>query len=135
MCFGHAMDRFLGNAAQHTAKDCRLSARLISVTLRTTLIEVTIRNFVHKGLRRLYEENNSRALPAASVDKLRKMFVFMDAMEDADELRSIPTWKPHLMTGDRKGTWSLYVTRNWRITFRIDAAEKEICDVNFEDYH
>ena len=94
-----------------------------------------IRNFVHKGLRRLYEENNSRGLPAASVDKLRKMFVFMDAMEDDDELRSIPTWKPHLMSGDRKGTWSLYVRRNWRITFRIDADEEEICDVNFEDYH
>ena len=94
-----------------------------------------IRNFLHKGLRRLYEENNSRGLPAASVDKLRKMFVFMDAMEAADELRLIPTWKPHLMAGDRKGTWSLYVTRSWRITFRIDVDEKEICDVHFEDYH
>jgi proteic killer suppression protein len=58
------------------------------------------------------------------------MFVFMDAMENADELRSIPTWKPHLVSGDRKGTCSLYVTRNWRITFWIDAAEEEICDVN-----
>ena len=94
-----------------------------------------IRNFVHKGLRRLYEENNSKGLPAASVDKIRKMLVFMDAMENADELRSIPTWKPYLMSGDRKGAWSLYVTRNWRITFWIDAAEEEICDVNFEDYH
>jgi len=74
-------------------------------------------------------------LPPASVDKLRKMFAFMDAMEDGDELRSIPTWKPHLMTGDRKGTWSLHVTRNWRMTFWIDADEKEICDVTFEDYH
>jgi len=38
------------------------------------------------------------------------------------------------LTGDRKGTWSLHVTRNWRMTFWIDA-EKEIQDVNFEDYH
>ena len=34
-----------------------------------------------------------------------------------------------------KGTWSLHVTRNWRLTFWIDEDEKEICDVNFEDYH
>ena len=94
-----------------------------------------IRNFVHKGLKRLYEDDNPKRLPAACVDKLRKMLGFMTAMEDAEELRAITTWKPHLLTGDRKGTWSLFVTRNWRLTFWIDASEKEICDVNFEDYH
>lgn len=94
-----------------------------------------IRNFVHKGLKRLYEDDNPKGLPAACVDKLRKMLGFMNAMEDAEELRAITTWKPHLLTGDRKGTWSLFVTRNWRLTFWIEASEKEICDVNFEDYH
>jgi proteic killer suppression protein len=96
---------------------------------------VRIRNFLHKGLKRLYEENNPKALPPASVDKLRKMLGFMDSMESEDELHTIPAWKPHLMSGARKGTLSLHVTRNWRLTFRIDADEKEICDVTFEDYH
>jgi proteic killer suppression protein len=96
---------------------------------------VRIRNFAHKGLKRLYEENNPKGLPPASVDKLRKMFAFMDSMESEDELNSIPTWKPHSLSGDRKGTWSLHVTRNWRLTFRADADEREICDVTFEDYH
>jgi toxin HigB-1 len=41
----------------------------------------------------------------------------------------------HTLTGDRKGTWSLSVTRNRRLTFRIDTAEQEICDLNLEDYH
>jgi proteic killer suppression protein len=96
---------------------------------------VGLRNFVHKRLKHLYEESNPKGVPPASVDKLRKTLAFMDAMEDAEELRSIPTWKPHLMTGDRAGTWSLHVTRNWRMTFWVDTAEKDICDVNFEDYH
>lgn len=94
-----------------------------------------IRNFSHKGLKRLYDENDPKGVPAAGVDKLRKIFAFLDAMEDVEELRSISTWRPHLLTGDRKGTWSLHVTRNWRVTFSIDAAENEICDVRFEDYH
>jgi toxin HigB-1 len=51
------------------------------------------------------------------------------------ESRSLPTWKVHTLTGDRKGTWSLSVTRNRRLTFRIDIAEREICDLNLEDYH
>jgi len=74
-------------------------------------------------------------LPPASVGKLRKIFAFLDAMEDAGELRPIPTWKAHILSGDRKGTWSVHVTRNWRLTFSIDRVEREIRDVNFEDYH
>jgi proteic killer suppression protein len=40
-----------------------------------------------------------------------------------------------LETGDRKGTWSLSVTKNWRLTFRIDQIEIEIIDLDYEDYH
>lgn len=39
------------------------------------------------------------------------------------------------MSGNRKGAWSLHVTRNWRLTFRVDVAEGKILDVNYEDYH
>ena len=60
---------------------------------------------------------------------------FLQEMADAQELRNIPAWKAHRLTGDRKGTWSLTVTRNWRITFRIDPKEREIFDLNIEDYH
>ena len=94
-----------------------------------------IRNFVHKGLKQLYLENRTKGLPPDTLDKLRKMLAYLDDMEDPEELRSLPTWKAHALTGDRKGIWSLHVTRNWRLTFRIDTAEGEVCDVNFEDYH
>jgi proteic killer suppression protein len=63
------------------------------------------------------------------------MLAYLDEMEDPEELRSLPTWKAHTLTGDRKGIWSLHVTRNRRLTFRVDTAEGEICDVDFEDYH
>jgi proteic killer suppression protein len=70
-----------------------------------------------------------------TVDKLRKMLAFLDDMQDPEELRSLPAWKVHSLTGDRKGTWRLSVTRNRRLTFRIDIAEREICDRNLEDHH
>lgn len=94
-----------------------------------------IRGFTHKGLRRLYVEDNPKGVPADSVDKIRKMLAFLQEMESVDELRAIPVWKAHLMSGDRKGVWSLFVTGNWRLTFRVDAVENEIVDVNYEDYH
>jgi len=96
---------------------------------------VRIRNFAHKGLRTLYSDNSAKGVPPDSADKLRKMLAFLDAMQDPEELRALPSWKPHTLTGDRKGTWSLTVTRNRRLTFRIHAADLEICDLNLEDYH
>jgi toxin HigB-1 len=96
---------------------------------------VRIRNFAHKRLQKLYAEDIAKGVPADTEDKLRKMFAFLDEMEDAEELRSLSAWKVHTLSGDRKGTWSLCVTRNRRLTFRIDTEEGEICDVNLEDYH
>ena len=92
-----------------------------------------VRSIAHKGLRRLYEDNSSKGLSADTVDKLRKMLAFLDAMQDPEQLRTLPTWKAHMLTGDRKGTWSLHVTRNWRLTFRIE--DDEIIDIDLEDYH
>ena len=66
-----------------------------------------IRNFVHKGLKRLYDEDVAKAVPPDTVDKLRKMLAFLDDMQDRQELRALPTWKVHTLTGDRKGTWNL----------------------------
>jgi proteic killer suppression protein len=74
---------------------------------------VRIRHIVHKGLRRLYENDDSKGLPADAVDKLRKMLAFLDAIAAEEEVRDVPT--------------------NWRLTFEIDG--DEIAGVDFEDYH
>jgi hypothetical protein len=44
-----------------------------------------------------------------------------------------PRDPPALACADRKGVWSLNVTRNWRLTFRIE--DGGILDVDYEDYH
>jgi toxin HigB-1 len=65
----------------------------------------------------------------------RDMLSFLQDMGTADELRTVPSWKAHQLTGDRKGTWALHVTKNWRMTFQIDQTEIEIIDLDYEDYH
>jgi toxin HigB-1 len=94
-----------------------------------------MRNLVHKGLKRLYDDDSAKGVSPEAVDKLRKMFTFLEDMSDPEELRTLAAWKVHTLAGDRKGTWGLSVTGNRRLTFRIDAADREICDVNLEDYH
>ena len=61
------------------------------------------------------------------------MFAVLDQMKDVEELKSWPLWRVHTLTGDRKGTWSLHVTRNWRLTFLVES--DELLEVDFEDYH
>jgi len=92
-----------------------------------------IKSFVHKGLKRLYVDDSPKGLPPDSVDKLRAMFSFLQDMQNPESLRSFPLWKAHQLTGQRKGVWSLHVTRHWRLTFRIQG--DEILDIDYEDYH
>lgn len=94
-----------------------------------------IRNIIHKGLRRLVDHDDASGVQPVVVLKLRKMISFLQDMEVEDELKVAPSWKAHQLSGDRKGDWSLSVTRNWRLTFRIDGQAIEIIDLDYEDYH
>ena len=94
-----------------------------------------IRNVLHRGLRRLIREDDTAGVQPAVAPTLRRMVSFLQDMEREEELRTVPGWRAHRLTGDRKGTWSLSVTANWRLTFRIDRDEREIVDLDYEDYH
>ncbi len=98
-----------------------------------------IESFLHKGLKALYAEGRTKGLPPGSLDKLRKIFAYLDAIETPDELRRLVLWKAHVLTGDRKGTWSLSVTGNWRLTFRVQRQSPkvpyEVHAIDLEDYH
>ncbi len=86
-----------------------------------------------KGLRRVFETGNPKGL-VGDTGRLRKMLAYIDAAEDRDELALPPNFGLHALTGDRKGSWSMTVTRNWRLTFRIDD-EGALIDMDLEDYH
>lgn len=112
-----------------------MSSVTLHVTPSSLSIAMRIRNVIHKGLRKFIEEDNSAGLQPAVINKLRKIVTFLQDMEHEDELRNVLVWKAHQLTGNKKGMWSLFVTKNWRITFEIDKNEIEIFDLNYEDYH
>ncbi len=94
-----------------------------------------IRSVRHKGLKRFISRDDPSGLPATFVEKIRNILSFLQDMGSVDELKAFSSWDAHLLTGDRKGTWSLTVTRNWRITFRLDPTDNAIIDLDYEDYH
>lgn len=85
-------------------------------------------------MRRLIEDGVTSGLPAAAVAKIEAIVSFLDAAPNVEAVTKLQMWKAHQLAGDRKGTWSLTVTRNWRITFAV-TDDDEIENLSFEDYH
>lgn len=46
---------------------------------------------------------------------------------------ALPGLRLHQLKGDRKGTWSVTVSGNWRITYLFEGKDPE--HVDYEDYH
>lgn len=93
-----------------------------------------IESIRHKALRNFAETGKAKGLPGNFVDRLRNMLAYLSAIEGADELRAPPNYGAHQLTGDRDGLWALTVTKNWRMTFRINDA-LAIEHMDLEDYH
>ena len=95
---------------------------------------VQIESIRHKPLRRFAETGVTKGLPSGSIERLRNMLAYLVAIEGEEELLVPPNFGAHRLTGDRKGSWALTVTRNWRMTFSINEAGA-IEDLDLEDYH
>lgn len=93
-----------------------------------------IESIRHKALRSFAETGKTKGLPGNLVERLRNMLAYLAAIESADELRAPPNYGAHQLSGDRQGEWSLTVTKNWRMIFRINDAHA-ITDIDLEDYH
>ena len=91
-----------------------------------------IRSFRHKGLKQFFETGSRRGVPAQFAPRLRRQLDYLDAARAGQDM-NLPGFDLHQLKGDRKGTWSITVSGNWRITFKFQGTDA--FDVDFEDYH
>ena len=93
-----------------------------------------IESIRHKALRAFTDTGKPKGLPGNLADRILKMIVWLNFINSPEMLLVPPNYGAHLLTGNRAGTWSLTVSRNWRMTFRISTANA-IADLDLEDYH
>jgi proteic killer suppression protein len=91
-----------------------------------------IRNFRHRGLQRLFEKGDRSRIRPDLAAKVERVLARLDASGEAKDM-DVPGFGLHAMTGDRKGYWSVVVSRNWRVIFRFEKGHAG--DVDFVDYH
>ena len=92
---------------------------------------MAIRGFRHRGLRDLFVEGRGRRINPRFHGKIVDLLDILDAATGTRDLVGVSTF--HALKGDRKGTFSMVVSRNWRITFRLQRGD--VLDVDWEDYH
>lgn len=91
-----------------------------------------IRTFKHKGLRELFEKGKSKNVGSHFTPRLLRQ---MDAINQADapEQLNFPGFDLHELKGERAGTWTMKVNKNWRLTLRFESSNA--VDLDLEDYH
>ncbi len=91
-----------------------------------------ITSFKHKGLERFFTTGSKAGIQPNHAERLRLILGRLNASTDPKDM-NLPGLDLHELRGNRKGTWSVKVSGNWRVTFTF--AGKNAENVNYEDYH
>ena len=91
-----------------------------------------IENFRHRGLKRLFERGEKKQLRPDIADKAELYLSILDSAETLEEL-DITGFNFHRLTGNFRGFYSVFVSRNHRIIFRFE--DENVFDVDLVDYH
>jgi len=66
------------------------------------------------------------------VNRIADVLAHLDRAHRPSDL-DLPGYRLHPMRGNLKGTWSVTISGNWRITFRFE--DGNAYDVDLVDYH
>ena len=91
-----------------------------------------IASFRHRGLRRLYEDDDPSRLPPDQVAKIAIILARLDAADRVQDM-DVPGFRLHPLKGRLKGFWAVTVKANWRIVFRF--GDGKALEVDLVDYH
>lgn len=91
-----------------------------------------IKTFRHKGLKRLFETGTARGVSRDLGPRLLRQMDFLNRATSPLDI-NLPGYRLHELKGRRKGTWSVAVSGNWRVTFTFQDGDAH--DVDLEDYH
>ena len=89
-----------------------------------------IESFRDKGLPKLYEDGETRFLPADEVGKIKRILSCLESAEKPQAL-NLPGYRFHQLKGEYRRFYSVTVTGNDRIIFRFVDGNA----VDYLDYH
>jgi len=91
-----------------------------------------IEDFKHKGPQKFFLMGSTAGIQARHSKRLQMQLAMLNAAIEVEDMDK-PGWNLHRLKGSRKGIWSIRVSGNWRMTFRLENGDAYI--VNYEDHH
>lgn len=91
-----------------------------------------IRSFKHKGLEKFFLKGIKSGIQSKHTERLNLILGRLHASTAPEDI-DLPGLKLHKVSGKRKNIWSVWVSGNWRVTFRFNGKDAEVVD--YEDYH
>lgn len=91
-----------------------------------------IRSIKHRGLKRLIEHDDRSGLGADVLPRIMDVVANLNIARNPTEL-ALPGYRFHALKGQYKGFWSIRITGNLRLVFRMDSGDA--FDLDLVDYH
>jgi len=91
-----------------------------------------IKSFRHKGLKRFFEKGKTSGIQSEHVGRVRRILALLETSSSITDM-DLPGLNLNELKGNRKGTWSVKVSGNWRVTFKF--VDGDVHVVDYEDYH
>lgn len=91
-----------------------------------------IRTFAHKGLKALFRTGSKAGVQPSHAARLRRQLAQLDTATAPQDM-GLPGWGLHPLKGELAGHWSIWVSGNWRLTFRFEGTDAVLVD--YRDYH
>lgn len=91
-----------------------------------------IRTIRHKGIKKLVQTNDRRGLNAEQLPRIVRVVALLDQATTPQDL-DIPGYHLHTLRGDLQGFWSVRITGNFRLVFRME--DGDVFDIDLVDYH
>ncbi|MBK7815310.1 MAG: type II toxin-antitoxin system RelE/ParE family toxin [Rhodocyclaceae bacterium] len=91
-----------------------------------------MKSFRHKGLEAFFLAGTRKGIQPHHAAKLQVQLASLDNATGPEDMNA-PAWRLHPLAGKLAGHWAVWVSGNWRLTFRFIGKDAELVD--YQDYH
>ena len=99
---------------------------------RVSLHYTVIKSFRHRGIEKFFRTGSKAGIQAKHASKLRLQLFALDNAKRPGDMNA-PGWNLHSLTGELKHHWAVWVSGNWRLTFKFEGEDAILVD--YRDDH